>query len=158
MAFGVFSVSLKKDGNPDSLYSHIMPQTSHKIPDLKSMIQQLIATPSISSVSPAFDQSNLDVIHLLADWCESLGFHVEIQHLQNHKANLIATHGRGEGGLILSGHTDTVPFDEGKWHSDPFRVTEQDNRYYGLGTADMKSFLALALEAIQRTDLEQLTP
>ena len=121
------------------------------------MIQQLIATPSISSVSPEFDQSNLAVVTLLADWCEALGFHTEIRMLDNNKANLIATYGKGVGGLILSGHTDTVPYDEGKWQSDPFRLSEADNRFYGLGSADMKSFLALALDVIQRIDLQHLS-
>jgi acetylornithine deacetylase len=134
-----------------------MQQVSHKIPALKSMIQQLIATPSVSSVSPAFDQDNMAVITLLADWCESLGFSVEIQPLPGNKANLIACYGSGPGGLILSGHTDTVPYDEGKWKTDPFRVDERDNCLFGLGTADMKSFLALALEVIQGIDLKKLT-
>lgn len=130
---------------------------THQLPVLTEMIRQLIATPSISSVSPAFDQSNLGVITLLVDWCESLGFKTEVQSINESKANLIATYGQGEGGLILAGHTDTVPYDEGKWQTDPFHATETDNRLYGLGTADMKSFLALTLEAIQRVDLKHLT-
>jgi len=48
---------------------------------------------------------------------------------------------------VLSGHTDTVPFDAGRWQHDPFVLTEADQRLYGLGTADMKAFLALAIEA-----------
>ena len=63
------------------------------------------------------------------------------------KANLIATLGEGAGGLVLAGHTDTVPFDAGRWHFDPFGGVIADDRMYGLGTADMKSFLALAIEA-----------
>jgi len=125
-------------------------------PALADMIRQLIATPSISSVSPEFDQSNLHVISLLADWCETLGFNTEIQTVNERKANLIATLGRGDGGLILSGHTDTVPYDDGKWQTDPFKLTEMNNRFHGLGTADMKSFLALSLETIQRVDLNKL--
>jgi acetylornithine deacetylase len=50
-------------------------------------------------------------------------------------------------GLVLSGHADTVPFDEHLWRSDPLRLTETDGRLYGIGTADMKSFLGLAIEA-----------
>jgi acetylornithine deacetylase len=49
-----------------------------------------------------------------------------------------------------------VPYDDGKWQTDPFKLTETDNRFYGLGAADMKSFLALSLEAIQRIDLDKL--
>jgi len=118
-------------------------------PPLIQMLQGIIATPSVSSVSSGFDQSNLGVIHLLADWLQALGFEVEVLPLkaQANKANLIATLGKGPGGLVLAGHTDTVPFDEGHWSSDPFKLTDADNRFYGLGTADMKSFLVLAIEA-----------
>jgi acetylornithine deacetylase len=113
------------------------------------MFGKLIATSSISSVSPEFDQSNRQVIDLLANWLDSLGYAVEVLPLpqQPHKANLIATLGQGPGGLVLAGHTDTVPFDQQQWKHDPFTLTEADNRFYGLGIADMKNFFALAIEA-----------
>ena len=127
---------------------------------LLERIRRLIATPSVSSVSPQFDQSNRPVIDLLADWLESAGFVVRIEPLPEHpdKANLIATLGSGPGGLVLAGHTDTVPFDAGRWRFDPFGGIEADGRIYGLGTADMKAFLALALDAAQEfqaSDLRQ---
>lgn len=138
-----------------------MRPSSQKIPVLTKLMRELIALPSISSVSPAYDQSNLAVIEQLAEWCESLGMACEIQPVSPGKANLIATLNSnagspGAGGLILSGHTDTVPFDEGRWQHDPFALTEADQRFYGLGTADMKSFLAMALQAIQAVDAKQL--
>ena len=119
---------------------------------LLERIRRLIATPSVSSVSPQFDQSNRPVIDLLADWLESAGFTVQIEPLPQRpdKVNLIATLGRGPGGLVLAGHTDTVPFDAGRWRFDPFGGIEADGRIYGLGTADMKAFLALALAAAQQ--------
>ncbi len=118
---------------------------------LLNRIRQLIATPSVSSVSPQFDQSNRAVIELLADWLEACDFRVRIEPLpeQPSKANLIATRGEGPGGLVLAGHTDTVPFDAGRWRYDPFGGVVADERIYGLGSADMKSFLALAIEASQ---------
>lgn len=114
-------------------------------------IQQLIATPSVSSVSPQLDQSNRPVIDLLAGWLEQAGFAVQIELLPQRpdKANLIATLGSGPGGLVLAGHTDTVPYDHGRWRYDPFGGTIADGRIYGLGAADMKAFLALALAAAQ---------
>ncbi len=116
---------------------------------LLDRIRRLIATPSVSSVSPQFDQSNRPVIDLLAGWLEEAGFSVRIEPLPDRpdKANLIATLSEGPGGLVLAGHTDTVPFDAGRWHFDPFGGVIADDRMYGLGTADMKSFLALAIEA-----------
>lgn len=118
-------------------------------PSLMDMLAALIAKPTMSSVSPEFDTSNIEVIHLLADWLYKLDFNVEVIHLESqpHKANLIATLGSGPGGLVLSGHTDTVPYDEGRWNHDPFKAREQSNKLYGLGSADMKSFFAMAIEA-----------
>jgi acetylornithine deacetylase len=119
------------------------------IPRLIPLMQALIAAPSVSSVSPRFDSGNMPVIELLAHWLEDLGFRVEVLPLPGHpgKADLIATLGTGPGGLVLAGHTDTVPCDAGLWRNDPFRLTEADGRLYGLGTSDMKGFFALAIEA-----------
>ncbi len=129
-------------------------------PDLMDMLRELIATPSMSSVSPSFDTSNRAVIDLLAGWFESLGFTVETLPLptQPHKANLLATLGPAESqhqGLMLAGHTDTVPYDEKFWHHNPFQLTERDNRLYGLGTTDMKGFFALVIEAVRQFDAEK---
>ncbi|MFA7387752.1 MAG: acetylornithine deacetylase [Thiohalobacteraceae bacterium] len=130
----------------------------NRAPQLLEMIGALIAAPSVSSVSPQFDQGNRAVIDLLAGWLDALGFQVEVQPLPHHpgKANLIATLGTGGGGLVLAGHTDTVPCDPELWASDPFRLTERDQKLYGLGTSDMKAFLALAVEAAGRFDARQL--
>ncbi len=62
------------------------------------------------------------------------------------KANLYAVVGpEAPGGVVLSGHTDVVPVDGQPWSTDPWTLTERDGKFYGRGTADMKSFLALAL-------------
>ena len=129
-----------------------------KAPKLEELMQQLIALPSISCTNPALDQGNRNVINTLASWLEDLGFRTDIQPLNTDgsKANLIATIGKGSNGLVLAGHTDTVPFDENRWNSDPFRLTEANGRLYGLGTADMKSFFALIIEAIRDLDLSSL--
>jgi acetylornithine deacetylase len=121
----------------------------NNFPPLLEMIRGLVSIPSISCVDPGKDQGNRAVIDQLANWLDASGFQVEIMPLPGSvpKANLIATLGSGPGGLVLSGHTDTVPYDEGEWTHDPFSLTHADSRLYGLGTADMKSFLALALEA-----------
>ena len=127
-------------------------------PKLEELMQQLIALPSISCTNPALDQGNRNVINTLASWLEDLGFSTDIQPLNadGSKANLIATIGKGSNGLVLAGHTDTVPFDENRWNSDPFRLTEANGRLYGLGTADMKSFFALIIEAIRDLDPSSL--
>lgn len=117
---------------------------------VEQMIQALIASNSISSVRPDLNHGNLDVIMALAGWLDDLGFTTEVMPMEDRrKANLIATFGSGPGGLVLSGHSDTVPCDDKLWTSDPFRATERGGKLYGLGTADMKSFFALAIEAFK---------
>ena len=125
---------------------------SVRCPELVTMLGELIAINSVSCTQPDWDQSNLPVIHKLAGWLDDLGFQTEISPLPGNpgKANLIATLGSGPGGLVLSGHTDTVPFNEERWKSDPLKLTERDNRFYGLGSCDMKGFFPLAIEAAKR--------
>lgn len=121
-------------------------------PTFLERYKTLIATPSISATDRRWDQSNEAVISHLAQWCEDLGFHVETEQVSQGKWNLLAKKGQGEGGLLLSGHSDTVPFDENRWESDPFTLIEKNHRFYGLGTADMKGFFAFILEAIQQRE------
>lgn len=122
------------------------------------MLEKLIASPSISSTHSDLDQSNLPVINLLAEWLDALGFNIDIQVLpkQPHKANLIARIGDDNDGLVLSGHTDTVPCNEDLWQSDPFQLTQRDAFLFGLGTADMKSFFALVMHALENINLNHL--
>lgn len=129
-----------------------MPQSAvnaASVRGVKEMLTRLISLPSISSASAEWDHSNEAVVRTLAEWLEPLGFAVEILDVPGMpgKFNLIATLGSGPGGLVLSGHTDTVPYDDKRWQSDPFALTERDDRWYGLGTCDMKGFFALAIEA-----------
>ncbi|TLX51236.1 acetylornithine deacetylase [Pseudoalteromonas ruthenica] len=124
------------------------------LPDFLHLYRELIATPSISSLDPKLSQSNRAVIEHLASWCEELGFACEIKPLSTDadKFNLIAKRGHGSGGLMLAGHTDTVPFDQGRWSMDPFTLSERDNKLFGLGSIDMKGFFAFVLNAIAELD------
>ncbi|RTE67148.1 acetylornithine deacetylase [Amphritea opalescens] len=121
-------------------------------PELLTMLTELIATPSVSCTAAHWDQSNLKVIEKLDQWLSGLGFKTDIMPIPGHpeKANLIATLGSGPGGLVLAGHTDTVPFNAERWSSDPFKLTEKNNRFYGLGTCDMKGFFPIAIEAARK--------
>ncbi|ASG66380.1 acetylornithine deacetylase [Idiomarina piscisalsi] len=131
--------------------------TAQALPSFFSMYQQLIALPSISATVPKWDTSNKKVIDLLAEWLELLGFECEINELESQqgKYNLLARRGAGSGGLLLSGHTDTVPYDASRWHFDPFTLTEKDNRWYGLGSIDMKGFFAFVMQALSELDISQ---
>jgi len=121
--------------------------------DLKAYsqhLQQLVALPSVSCAVPEWDMSNSAVIDYLANCFSDLGFNTHVMPLeQTGKANLVATFGSGEGGLVLAGHSDTVPYDADHWQSDPFKLTEKDGKLYGLGATDMKGFFPVIIEAVK---------
>lgn len=122
---------------------------TRRVPDFLTMFDRLLASRSVSCTEPAWDEGNRGVCELLAEWLEALGFRCEIQPMPSRadKANLIAVLGEGPGGLVLAGHTDTVPFDEKLWDVNPFGLTVRDDRLYGLGATDMKGFFPVAIEA-----------
>ncbi|MBC8945731.1 MULTISPECIES: acetylornithine deacetylase [Xenorhabdus] len=130
-----------------------------KLPTFIELYHQLIATPSISAVDEELDQSNEMVINLLAGWLKEMGFEIEIQPVPetHRKFNMLATLGSGSGGLLLCGHTDTVPFDDGRWTQDPFTLIERNDKLYGLGTADMKGFFAFIIDALRNIDTSKLS-
>lgn len=133
-----------------SIGSHARKRMPHNLRQYQNALSQLIALPSVSCAVPSWDMPNLPVIELLASWFSDLGFNTEIIPVaQKGKANLIATLGRGDGGLVLAGHSDTVPYDQNRWQSDPFKLTEKDGKLYGLGATDMKGFFPVILEAVK---------
>ncbi len=117
---------------------------------------ELIKTPSVSSTDLSWDMSNKPVIDLLASWLEAMTFTVEIQQVSDGKYNLLAKKGEGSGGLLLSGHTDTVPYADDLWSSPPLELTYREEKFYGLGTCDMKGFIAIVLETCRQMSLNDL--
>lgn len=125
--------------------------------DYQNRLAQLVKHPSVSCAVEKWDMSNRNVVDLLANWLKDLGFKIEIQPLaEAGKYNLIAVLGEGDGGLVMAGHTDTVPYDENRWHSDPFQLTERNEKLYGLGATDMKGFFPLILQAAANYSSQKL--
>ncbi len=119
------------------------------LPDLLTRLAHVTRVPSVSATNPDLDLSNRPIVECLAEYLESLGFVNEIVECDSPgKVNLIATKGSGPGGLVLAGHTDTVPYDGELWNSDPFKLTEKDDKLYGLGITDMKGFFPIVMEAV----------
>ncbi len=105
------------------------------------MIRRLIAFDTTSR------ESNLGLIEWVRDWLKGHGIESRLTYdATGKKANLFATVGEGpRPGIVLSGHTDVVPVDGQAWDSDPFQATLVGDRIYARGSADMKSFIAVAL-------------
>ncbi|SFG27224.1 acetylornithine deacetylase [Palleronia marisminoris] len=109
-----------------------------------AMLDEMIAFPTVSS------DSNRDLISWMAERVESAGARVRvIESEDGTKANLFASFGpEGDGGIVLSGHTDVVPAEETGWATDPFTQKEADGLLYGRGTCDMKGFLACVMASL----------
>jgi acetylornithine deacetylase len=95
--------------------------------------------------------SNLELIHFIRDHLARLGVKSRLTFNDSKtKANLFATLGEGKpAGIILSGHTDTVPWDGQDWSMDPLSALVKDGpegpSLYGRGSADMKAFIGIAV-------------
>ena len=123
------------------------------VPRALELARTLIGFNTVSA------NSNLDLIHCIRDELAKLGVVSRLSYnADRSKANLFATLGEGKpAGLILSGHTDTVPWDGQAWSFDPLGGVVQDGRLYGRGAADMKGFIATAVAHAQ-TFLESDAP
>ncbi|WP_395455525.1 acetylornithine deacetylase [Azospirillum melinis] len=112
----------------------------------RDILAHLVGFNTVSSTS------NLALIDWVRGYLERHGIRSEvIRDETGTKAHLWATIGPDrDGGIVLSGHTDVVPVDGQPWTSDPFTLTERGGRLYGRGTADMKGFIAVALNAVER--------
>lgn len=119
--------------------------------EFPKLLAELVAQNSISSPQAEWDHANQAVIERLSEWFKALGFKVDVLPVseKDGKYNLVATLGEGDQGLVLAGHTDTVPYDQKRWETDPFKLTYQHGNFYGLGTCDMKGFFPIIVEALR---------
>ncbi len=113
-------------------------------PSALQWVQSLLRMNTVSQ------NSNLELIHFVRDELERLGVRSRLSYnADKSKANLFATLGENKpAGIILSGHTDTVPWDGQDWSVSPLGALVQDApepRLYGRGSADMKGFIGVAL-------------
>ena len=95
-------------------------------------------------------KSNLDLIKFIENYLNDLNIKSELIYDETkNKANLFTTIGPNlQGGIVLSGHTDVVPITKQNWTSDPFILTERDDKLFGRGSSDMKGFIAIVLSRV----------
>ena len=111
---------------------------------MREILDKLVAFDTVSS------KPNIALMGYVKSLLESAGIAVTlVPEASGGKANLYATVGPEDAaGVMLSGHTDVVPVEGQAWTHPPFALTEADGRLYGRGTADMKGFVACAVEAM----------
>ncbi|MFT4959197.1 MAG: acetylornithine deacetylase [Paracoccaceae bacterium] len=117
------------------------------------ILAQLIGFDTVSA------RSNLGIIDFIESYLRERGFRTtRITDATGQKAGLYGEIGPSEGGFLLSGHTDVVPTQGQDWTRDPFRLSQDGDRFYGRGTTDMKGYLACMLRSADmasRSDLSE---
>ena len=117
--------------------------------NLNELLKTLVETES-----PSHDKAAVDRVGaMIAAEARKLGAQVEIipnkeagNHVLCRFPSPIGRWVRGEGGILLLCHMDTV-FPPGTIHKTPFR--EADGKIFGPGTLDMKAGIVIALAAIE---------
>jgi acetylornithine deacetylase len=123
----------------------------------------MLSAADMTKALIAFDTtsrgSNLALIDFAQSLIEQAGGRCRRTHdASGAKANLFATFGPdGDGGIVLSGHTDVVPVDGQDWSSDPFDAVVRDGKLYGRGASDMKGFIGTALSLLPEIADAKLT-
>lgn len=116
------------------------------------ILERLVGFSTVSS------HSNHHLIEYVQDLLQAASFDItRIPSPCGTKAGLFARIGRGDGGVVLSAHTDVVPVEGQSWTRPPFELTRDKTRVFGRGTTDMKGFLASALAMGERAAKENLS-
>ncbi|WP_028292019.1 acetylornithine deacetylase [Oceanobacter kriegii] len=112
------------------------------------ILQQLISFDTTSA------NSNLQLLDYIQQYLQRHGVDSHLVHDDSgRKANLYTTIGPDHiAGVMLSGHTDTVPVTGQNWTVPSHQLTVKTHadgaRWYGRGTTDMKGFIAVVLAAV----------
>ena len=122
------------------------------------VVRPQLAAMELIRTLVAFNTTSRDSNMALIDWVRDYlaGHGIDSQLTfddDRRKANLFATLPASDGnvkerGIVLSGHTDVVPVDGQPWDTDPFVATVKDDKLYGRGVTDMKSFSATGLALV----------
>jgi acetylornithine deacetylase len=109
--------------------------------DVFKLTRELIDIPSVTG----------DEFHLgtsLAELLGRLGYQIEVQEVESHRANVIATTG-DQPAVVLSTHMDTVP---------PYIAASEDDEFiYGRGACDAKGIIAAQIAAAEKLRVDGVT-
>ena len=128
-----------------------MASAAEPMPQLLSdsaLLARLIGFDSTSR------ESNLPLADFISNYLDRPGVRITRNPSADaRKANLLVQIGPDQSaGVTFSGHMDVVPADEIDWRSDPFTLADEGERLVGRGAADMKGFLALAMNRLAALD------
>ena len=135
---------------PQAIIAQLQQQAEERQVELFALLAQLIAFPTVSP--PA--RNTLDAQQFVEKQLQASGFETELWEVYPGDPNVTAlrpgTQRESYRSLLLNGHIDVAEVgDDGEWQRDPFKLTLEEGRAYGRGTADMKGGLAALLFAVK---------
>ena len=104
---------------------------------MKEILKELVRINTIK------DKDNKEIINYIENYLKDLGFTTE------YKSKCLVMSNRKDCNIGFLGHTDTVDYSS-DWNTNPFELTEIDNKLYGLGSCDMKGGIATILSVIPK--------
>ena len=104
---------------------------------MKEILKELVKINTIK------DKDNKEIINYIENYLKDLGFTTE------YKSKCLVMSNRKDCDIGFLGHTDTVDYSS-DWNTNPFELTEIDNKLYGLGSCDMKGGIATILSVIPK--------
>jgi len=101
----------------------------------------------IRSPNPPGDEDR--IVDLVEPYLADVGLHSIRVPLAEGRSSVVArVKGANPGSLVLCGHLDTVNADPSQWDTDPWTPHRRGDRLYGLGSADMKSGVAVLMTVV----------
>ncbi len=118
---------------------------------IEKILKQLVSFDTVN------DNQNDKIINWISEFSLKAGFKTKIlKNKRDNKSSLIVNSGNSnKNGLIFLGHTDTVPAGT-EWKTNPFKLTQKNNAFFGLGSSDMKGGIATMLAVINEINLSKL--
>jgi acetylornithine deacetylase/succinyl-diaminopimelate desuccinylase family protein len=134
----------------ESLITQLQYQAEERQDELFALLAELISFPTVSP--PA--RNTLKAQLFLEEQLKTSGFETELWEVYPGDPNVTAircgTEREAYRSLLLNGHMDVAEVgDSQEWQCDPFKLTLNNGRAYGRGTADMKGGLAALLFAVK---------
>ena len=116
----------------------------NKVTETIKILEKLVSFKTISGTSTK------EINKFIVEYLKKYGLEPVLSYDDDGKrSNIFVTIGpKIDGGVLFNGHTDVVPVEGQKWSTDPFTLTQVDDRLYGRGSVDMKGFLACALASL----------
>lgn len=129
----------------------------------EKILRWLVSHDTTSSTVPGKSKATVPVLSDLENLFQEAGvstalFKMDAPHVG--QGGLCATLGDAAtpGGVVFSGHIDTVSFDPGSWSHDPLTLVTEGERLYGRGAVDMKGQVAAATAALLDLALSKQIP